>query len=184
MTRIWSNHREWENELKNISGNNQNASLVNSIVRVFGTKYVLIPMIQLLEIFVFRQMTQFTLLFNNTYLHFFNWLLSWIINIFRILQPIFLGQLIQYFEKGNTTKTETAYMLGLGIVLCSVSIMITENSYTFESTHIGIQMRIACCSLMFRKVIFKINQQRNLFIVSLSYSAWGWVKVHWVKRRP
>ena len=93
------------------------------------------------------------------YLHFINRLLPWIINIFRILQPILLGQLIQYFEEENTLKTETAYMLGLGIVLCSVSFMITENIYTFESTHIGIQMRIACCSLMFRKVIFDLKKR-------------------------
>jgi len=73
-------------------------------------------------------------------------------NNFRILQPLLLGKLIQYFETQTPITTETAYMLGPGIILCSFSIMIIENFYTFESTHIGMQIRIATCSLMFRKV--------------------------------
>ncbi len=142
--------REWEKELLiKTNTKDQSASLVNSIVRVFGKKYIIVSIIPLLETLVFRQKI-FTLSIQLNLLYILT--KSYVKITFRILQPILLGQLIQYFGDENPVATETAYMLGLALVLCLVSMMITDNIYNFESKLVGIQMRIACCSLMYKKV--------------------------------
>jgi len=61
--------REWKKELSNQkTDKKQSASLANSIVRVFGTKYILISMVPLLDTFIFRQeLVLFTILYNTNF---------------------------------------------------------------------------------------------------------------------
>lgn len=75
--------------------------------------------------------------------------------LFRILQPIFIGKLLLYFNpinSANTTNSGYAYLCACGLLLSMfISIIITRSAHT-EVLHCGMKIRIACCSLIFRKV--------------------------------
>ncbi|XP_052125660.1 ATP-binding cassette sub-family C member 4-like [Frankliniella occidentalis] len=70
----------------------------------------------------------------------------------RLVQPLLLGQLLAYFSPGSTIPVEHAYYYAGGIVLCILLSVILANQSLYWCVHLGMQMRVACCSLVFRKV--------------------------------
>ncbi|WAR27474.1 MRP4-like protein [Mya arenaria] len=69
----------------------------------------------------------------------------------KIVQPLLLGGLIRYFTPGSeVTKTESLLYAG-GISLCAVILAVSHHPYFFGVQRIGMKMRIACCSLLYRK---------------------------------
>jgi len=72
--------------------------------------------------------------------------------LYRILQPLLLSRLIRYFDSTSGMSATEAYLYATGVILCSASFAITEHAYSFEMRHLGMQMRVASCSLMFKKV--------------------------------
>lgn len=78
------------------------------------------------------------------------WLLS--IDIHRIAQPLCLGMLIQYFHAGNTMPTWQAYGYATGVVLSAAVYTLTIHPYFYRVQHLGMRIRVAACSLIYRKV--------------------------------
>lgn len=75
--------------------------------------------------------------------------------VYRVLQPIFLGQLLDYFRKKEVetiTKTE-AYLYATGVILCSGILIFVTHPYMMAILHMGMKMRVACCSLIYRKAL-------------------------------
>ncbi|XP_076167723.1 putative multidrug resistance-associated protein lethal(2)03659 isoform X2 [Ptiloglossa arizonensis] len=75
--------------------------------------------------------------------------------VLRVLQPIFLGQLLDYFRKKEVetiTKTE-AYLYATGVILCSGILIFVTHPYMMAILHMGMKMRVACCSLIYRKAL-------------------------------
>ena len=69
-----------------------------------------------------------------------------------MLQPIALGKLIDYFAPNNKTITESeVYLYALGVVLCSLTTILFVHPYMMAVLHIGMKLRVACCSLIYRK---------------------------------
>lgn len=70
----------------------------------------------------------------------------------RLLQPIFLGQMLRYY---NTTDVDQlhAYLYALGIILCSAVNVFIIHPYMMAILHMGMKIRIACCSLIYRKAL-------------------------------
>ena len=69
-----------------------------------------------------------------------------------MIQPLLLGGLIRYFTP-NTSMTKTeSYMYALGVSLCAIMLAVSHHPYFFGVQRIGMKMRIACCSLLYRKV--------------------------------
>lgn len=76
-----------------------------------------------------------------------------LLNTHRIGQPLCLGQLVHYFGSGdNTISTWEAYLYATGVVLGSALYTFTHHPYFFECQHIGMQIRVAACSLVYKKV--------------------------------
>lgn len=49
--------------------------------------------------------------------------------------------------------TETAYLYGTGVVFCLIVYIVTEHPYFFECQHTGMQIRVASCSLLYKKCL-------------------------------
>jgi ABC-type multidrug transport system fused ATPase/permease subunit len=69
----------------------------------------------------------------------------------RLTQPVLLGWLLGYFKPGSTTRKEDAYVFAGGIVLLTMLSMLAFNHFTVGAFHIGMRVRAACCSLIYRK---------------------------------
>ena len=60
--------------------------------------------------------------------------------------------LIQYFQVNNTMPAWQAYAYATGVVVCLVLYTLTYNPLFFGITHIGMKLRVASCSLLYKKV--------------------------------
>lgn len=69
----------------------------------------------------------------------------------RVVQPLLLGGLIRYFTPSSDMPMSEAYLYATGVSLCAILIAITHHPYFFFVTRMGMQMRVACCSLMYKK---------------------------------
>ncbi|KAI2473984.1 ATP binding cassette (ABC) transporter subfamily C member [Diabrotica virgifera virgifera] len=71
-----------------------------------------------------------------------------------ILQPLLLKRLLTYYSpQGEPVSIEEAYYYATGIVLCSLLSVLLVHPYMLGVIHIGMKMRIACCSLIYRKAL-------------------------------
>ncbi|KAK5646962.1 hypothetical protein RI129_005426 [Pyrocoelia pectoralis] len=74
--------------------------------------------------------------------------------IARLLQPIMLGELLAYYAPGQTSVTKSnAYWYAFGVVACSLIQVLMLPPIILVLTQIGMKMRIASCSLIYRKVL-------------------------------
>lgn len=73
--------------------------------------------------------------------------------VFRVLNPILLGNILNYFSpNGNPDKTEAA---GWAIAMCSNSIIEALINYHVIEVlyHMGIKINVACSSMIYRKIL-------------------------------
>uniref|UniRef100_A0A182P629 Uncharacterized protein n=1 Tax=Anopheles epiroticus TaxID=199890 RepID=A0A182P629_9DIPT len=73
--------------------------------------------------------------------------------VIRLAQPIFLGWLLLYFRKDSQVSRESAFMYAGAIVLLNALSVITINQYVLGSFQNGMKVRIAVCSLIYRKAL-------------------------------
>ena len=62
--------------------------------------------------------------------------------------------MMEYFIPGSTMSIEEAYLYATGVILSSAIYTFTHHPYFFGMMRIGMQVRIAACSLLYRKVMF------------------------------
>lgn len=81
-----------------------------------------------------------------------------IIHSFRIIQTLALGELIEYFTIDSNAKSiQDAYLYASVIAAtCLINVLIAHN-YFLNLQHIGMKMRVACCTLIYRKSL-KLSQ--------------------------
>lgn len=69
-----------------------------------------------------------------------------------------LGQLLHYFQNGQAEMSKTsAYIYAVGLVACSLLYTLVAYPYMLGLLHLGMKIRIACCSLIYRKIL-KLNK--------------------------
>ncbi|KAF5287552.1 hypothetical protein FQA39_LY15881 [Lamprigera yunnana] len=72
----------------------------------------------------------------------------------RMVQPLLLGNLISYYDPNQTSITRgQAYGYAAGVIGCSLVAVLLVHPYVLDVLHIGMKMRIACCSLIYRKCL-------------------------------
>nr|CAD7403867.1 unnamed protein product [Timema cristinae] len=69
----------------------------------------------------------------------------------RLSQPVLLGLMLEYFKPGSNVPKEYAYYYAGGIVATTGLSMFLINQFQFNAFHIGMKLRVACCSLVYRK---------------------------------
>ncbi|XP_062560530.1 ATP-binding cassette sub-family C member 4-like [Armigeres subalbatus] len=71
----------------------------------------------------------------------------------RLAQPIFLGWLLQYFRKETDVTRESAMYYAAAIVILNALSVVTINQYILGSFQNGMKVRIAMCSVIYRKAL-------------------------------
>lgn len=69
------------------------------------------------------------------------------------MQPLLLGRIIASYDPDNSDERSIAYYLGIGLCLLFLVRTLLIHPAIFGLHHIGMQMRIAMFSLIYKKVI-------------------------------
>nr|CAD7428950.1 unnamed protein product [Timema monikensis] len=72
-------------------------------------------------------------------------------SIFRVAQPLFLGQLLRYFESSSEVTKNSAYLYAGGVIVCSASFTFVRQQFILGVGHLGMKIRVGVCSLIYRK---------------------------------
>ncbi|KAF5283709.1 hypothetical protein FQR65_LT13744 [Abscondita terminalis] len=115
----------WLKEIKNAEKSNRKPSLRRVLLKTFG-----------LELFIYGLI--WTLLELS----------------FRVSQPILLGKLITYYMRNYETISQIdLYLYAAGFVACSLLAILLTHPCMLGTLHLGMKMRVACCSLIYRKTL-------------------------------
>ena len=71
----------------------------------------------------------------------------------KAVQPLLLGRIIASYDPDNKVERAIAIYLGIGLCLLFIVRMLLLHPAIFGLHHIGMQMRIAMFSLIYKKVI-------------------------------
>ncbi|XP_049772356.1 ATP-binding cassette sub-family C member 4-like [Schistocerca cancellata] len=110
---------------------------------------------------------------------------------YRVAQPYLLGLTIQYFNPDSKVTDQEAYIYASLLVIINFLKLFCYHHYNMLATYVGMRIRVACCSLLYRKVL-RINKQSmdvtatgqviNLmsndvarFDVAATYANWLWI---------
>lgn len=80
----------------------------------------------------------------------------------KVIQPLLIGGLISYFRRDSTVSMRIALYYATGISLATMGVALVHHPYFFIVQRIGMQMRIACCSLIYKKVIMINYNYRDI----------------------
>ncbi|XP_058800223.1 ATP-binding cassette sub-family C member 4-like [Phymastichus coffea] len=116
--------KQWFAELQKAKRKNRRPSFLWAICIAFASEYFILGCIQILNELVLRLGT-----------------------------PMLLGALLQYFKPGSTTSYEEAMYFATSIVLASLANVISLNQTIFGAFHVGGRIRVAACSVVYRKAL-------------------------------
>ncbi|OWK62881.1 Multidrug resistance-associated protein 4 [Lonchura striata] len=74
----------------------------------------------------------------------------------KIIQPIFLGKIINYFEKHNASDEEDlnfAYCYAGALSVCTLILAIMHHLYFYHVQRAGMKLRVAMCHMIYRKAL-------------------------------
>ncbi|XP_014488634.1 PREDICTED: probable multidrug resistance-associated protein lethal(2)03659 isoform X2 [Dinoponera quadriceps] len=71
----------------------------------------------------------------------------------RMCQPLLLATLLRYFEKNKEEWNDEVYYCGAGIIVLSIVDAFITHYTVHCSLHIGLKVKIACTSLVYRKIL-------------------------------
>ncbi|XP_042894914.1 ATP-binding cassette sub-family C member 4-like isoform X1 [Parasteatoda tepidariorum] len=119
--------KEWEKELKK-QKEGKKPSLFKATIRSFGLFYCLNGIYTLIE---------------ECFIH--------------VMQPIFLGYLIEHFARLTVMPKPSLYMYTSFVCLLACMFVFTHHKYFFGAQRMGMRLRVACCALIYRKSL-KLSQ--------------------------
>ncbi|XP_065162760.1 probable multidrug resistance-associated protein lethal(2)03659 [Atheta coriaria] len=73
--------------------------------------------------------------------------------VFKLSHPIILAHLIKYFDPAKPYSEHEGWLLAFGVILVSLLNIICIHHANIGCLRIGMRCRIACCSLMYRKLL-------------------------------
>ncbi|XP_036361692.1 multidrug resistance-associated protein 4 isoform X2 [Octopus sinensis] len=101
-------------------------------------------------------------IFRTVYKKYFLWLCVVSFDeLSRVIQPLLLGKLVSYFTPDSQMTTQQAYLYGMGVVICILLSCLCNHIFFFNVQRLGMQIRIACCSLMYKKMLILDNASFN-----------------------
>lgn len=83
------------------------------------------------------------------------------------MQPVFLGQLILYFENYNPDDQRALHVaLGYAAALsfCTIGLAMLHHLYFYYVQRAGMKIRVAMCHMIYRKVSRRMIEGSNLII--------------------
>uniref|UniRef100_UPI0037E906A4 ATP-binding cassette sub-family C member 4-like n=1 Tax=Semicossyphus pulcher TaxID=241346 RepID=UPI0037E906A4 len=77
--------------------------------------------------------------------------------VIKVIQPVLLGKIIEYFENYDPTDTAAvheAYMYAAGISLTTLALTVLHHLYFYHVQRAGMKIRVAMCHMIYRKALF------------------------------
>ncbi|XP_055069172.2 ATP-binding cassette sub-family C member 4 isoform X1 [Misgurnus anguillicaudatus] len=74
----------------------------------------------------------------------------------HVVQPVFLGKLINYFERydpDDTAALHVAYGYAAGVSFCALCLALLHHLYFYHVLRVGMKMRIAMCHMIYKKAL-------------------------------
>ncbi|XP_056606564.1 multidrug resistance-associated protein 4 [Triplophysa dalaica] len=118
--------RHWEKEVEKAAKELRTPKLSKAIIRCYWKPYALLGIFTFLE------------------------------EVIKVVQPVFLGKLIQYFERydrNDTAALYEAYGYAGGVSLCVLCLTLTHHLYFFRVQRAGMKIRIAMCHMIYKKAL-------------------------------
>ena len=78
-----------------------------------------------------------------------------------MIQPVLMGLLIGYFHSGSDVTTRQAYLLAGAIGITAIFPILTRHLYDYKVIRLGMWMRVACSSLIYKKVSRVLTWKRT-----------------------
>lgn len=73
---------------------------------------------------------------------------------FRIARPLLISQILTYYEPENANKSkDKVYTYASAIIILTIGTALCNHHYLLRSISMGMQIRIAMCSLIYRKAL-------------------------------
>lgn len=75
--------------------------------------------------------------------------------VIKVIQPVLLGKIIEYFESNDPTDTAAvyeAYSYAAGISLSTIGLAVLHHLYFYHVQRAGMKIRVAMCHMIYRKV--------------------------------
>lgn len=66
-------------------------------------------------------------------------------------QPWLIGKIMQ--ELSNTNKTQNLYIYTAALIACNFLTILVTHRYQIKIQHVGMKIRVCCCSLIYRKAL-------------------------------
>lgn len=76
-----------------------------------------------------------------------------LMQVFAVLQPLMLGQLLSFFRPDTTLTKNDAFMYAGAIAVCTFLSALLGNQYIMGAFHYGMKIRAASCALVYRKAL-------------------------------
>ncbi|XP_043470081.1 probable multidrug resistance-associated protein lethal(2)03659 isoform X1 [Leptopilina heterotoma] len=114
----------WNEEKKREKNGKLKPNLIRALVRCFWKQFIFIGCIQ-----------------------------GFIELVVRIYQPIFLSKLLHHFETGDVFLNNDSFYYAGALICCLLTHSILHNLCLYGLHHLGLKVRIACGSLMYRKIL-------------------------------
>ncbi|XP_025836971.1 probable multidrug resistance-associated protein lethal(2)03659 [Agrilus planipennis] len=115
--------KNWEDELQRAKKKNKKPRLITALRKTFFKSFSLYGFILLIQVFV------------------------------RVYQPICLAELIKYFDPVNGYSKDQGWILSSGVILLAFMNILIAHHAGIGCLRIGMRVRIACCSLIYRKLL-------------------------------
>ncbi|CAI6363936.1 unnamed protein product [Macrosiphum euphorbiae] len=123
--------KTWRSELAHAYSVNRKPTFLRALIRMFGAKYMFLG---------------FILCILNT--------------IFKVSEPILVGELLEYFNPDYSKNSDIryAYICASGLVISLFITTIIECLTYQEVFNDSMKVRVACSSLIYRKTLFLSNK--------------------------
>ncbi|PAV58307.1 hypothetical protein WR25_02213 [Diploscapter pachys] len=78
-------------------------------------------------------------------------ILLFIEEMIHLVQPLFIGRLIRYFQYNSSFSTTDAYIAAVGVALCAFLGPAVHHPYFYAMQKVGLEMKVAASSLIMNK---------------------------------
>uniref|UniRef100_A0A673JII1 Cystic fibrosis transmembrane conductance regulator n=1 Tax=Sinocyclocheilus rhinocerous TaxID=307959 RepID=A0A673JII1_9TELE len=116
----------WDQEVEKATKELRTPKLTKAIIRCYWRSYAVLGVFTLIE------------------------------EVIKVIQPVFLGKLIQYFERSepdNMAALYEAYGYAAGISLSALGLALLHHLYFYHVQRAGMKIRIAMCHMIYKKAL-------------------------------
>lgn len=151
--------RYWDREVQQAAKDLRPPKLTKVLVQCYWRSYLLIGIYIFIEVqcnltvkpTVYRELS----FVSMQHIHTCASHLIFSQEVIKVIQPVLLGKMIEYFETYDPTNTSAvyeAYSYAAGISLSTLGLTVLHHLYFYNVQRAGMKIRVAMCHMIYRKV--------------------------------